>query len=245
MLLKLHASPYMLCLSLCNKKRLAIQHMNRPLFPTTLSIPSYDIRKLVGLRTYQHPHVQLYLCVFFYAGISFVTLLQLENDLEFLGLLIMQNALKPETAPTIEQLQVAQVRCVMVTGQSLPSCNQITQRVAYKFRDFRFLQQWIWGLMFSGMWHHTVLREVLKSCGGTCCVHLQSRRVNRTVFLSCRWRQQVRLTPWYYILDYMVSFSRNKWFSVQKLFYIWLSHLLVGNLKCRFSHSNHSCTIFG
>jgi len=27
--------------------------MNRPLFPTTLSIPSYDI----GLRTYQHPLV--------------------------------------------------------------------------------------------------------------------------------------------------------------------------------------------
>ena len=30
--------------SLRNKKRLAIRHMNRPLFPTTLSIPSYDIR---------------------------------------------------------------------------------------------------------------------------------------------------------------------------------------------------------
>jgi len=30
--------------------------MNRLLFPTTLSIPSYDIKK-VGLRTYQHPLV--------------------------------------------------------------------------------------------------------------------------------------------------------------------------------------------
>jgi hypothetical protein len=29
--------------SLCIKKRLAIRHMNRHLFPTTLSIPSYDI----------------------------------------------------------------------------------------------------------------------------------------------------------------------------------------------------------
>jgi len=28
--------------------------MNRTLFPTTLSIPSYDIGKLFGLRTYQH-----------------------------------------------------------------------------------------------------------------------------------------------------------------------------------------------
>jgi len=39
----------MLPFSLCNKKRLAIRQMNRPLFPTTLSIPSYDIRKFIGL----------------------------------------------------------------------------------------------------------------------------------------------------------------------------------------------------
>jgi hypothetical protein len=45
MLLKLRALPDMLPFSLCNKKRLAIQHMNKPLFPTTLSILSYDIGK--------------------------------------------------------------------------------------------------------------------------------------------------------------------------------------------------------
>jgi len=54
-MLKSRASPDMLPFSLYNKKRLAIRHMNRPLFPTTLSIPSYDIWKQVGLRTYQHP----------------------------------------------------------------------------------------------------------------------------------------------------------------------------------------------
>jgi hypothetical protein len=43
----------MLPFSLCNKKSLAIRHMNRLLIPTTLSIPSYDIGKYVGLRTYQ------------------------------------------------------------------------------------------------------------------------------------------------------------------------------------------------
>ena len=40
MLLKSCASPDMLPFNLCNKKRLAIRHMNRPLFPT-LSNPSY------------------------------------------------------------------------------------------------------------------------------------------------------------------------------------------------------------
>ncbi|XP_023726909.1 probable cation-transporting ATPase 13A3 isoform X2 [Cryptotermes secundus] len=44
---------------------------------------------------------------------------ELEKDLEFLGLLIMQNTLKPETTPVITQLQVAQIRCVMVTGDNI------------------------------------------------------------------------------------------------------------------------------
>ena len=45
MLLKLRASPDMLPFSPFNKKRLAICHINRPIFPTTLSILSYDIGK--------------------------------------------------------------------------------------------------------------------------------------------------------------------------------------------------------
>jgi hypothetical protein len=32
--------------------------MNSPFFPTTLSIPAYDIGKYVGLRAYQHPFIQ-------------------------------------------------------------------------------------------------------------------------------------------------------------------------------------------
>ena len=43
--LKLCASSDMLPFSLCNKERLAIRHTNRSLFPTTLSIHSYDIGK--------------------------------------------------------------------------------------------------------------------------------------------------------------------------------------------------------
>ena len=72
MLLKSRASPGMLPFSLCNKKRLAIRHMNRPLFPTTLSIPSYVIGKQVGLRTYQQPLVQM--------GLSLSTMKQKETS---------------------------------------------------------------------------------------------------------------------------------------------------------------------
>ena len=56
-LLKSCVSSDVLPFSLCNKIRLAIRHMNIPLFPTILSILSYDIRKWVRLRTYQHPLV--------------------------------------------------------------------------------------------------------------------------------------------------------------------------------------------
>jgi len=45
LMLKSYISPDMLPFRLCNKKRLAIRHMNRPLFPTTLSVPPYDIEK--------------------------------------------------------------------------------------------------------------------------------------------------------------------------------------------------------
>jgi len=59
MLLKSRASPDMSPFSLRNKKRLAIPDMNSLLFPTTLSIPSYDIGKYVGRRTFQHPLIFL------------------------------------------------------------------------------------------------------------------------------------------------------------------------------------------
>ena len=41
---------------------------------------------------------------------------QVEKDMHLLGLLVMQNALKPETMPVMHQLQAARIRSVMVTG---------------------------------------------------------------------------------------------------------------------------------
>ena len=44
---------------------------------------------------------------------------QIECQLHFLGLLIMQNTLKTETTPVIRQLSVANISCKMVTGTPL------------------------------------------------------------------------------------------------------------------------------
>ena len=43
---------------------------------------------------------------------------QVECDLTFLGLLVMENRLKPETTPVIRQLSEANIRTIMVTGLS-------------------------------------------------------------------------------------------------------------------------------
>ena len=39
-----------------------------------------------------------------------------ECDLTFCGLLVMENRLKPETGPTLKILQDANIRTVMITG---------------------------------------------------------------------------------------------------------------------------------
>lgn len=42
---------------------------------------------------------------------------QMEKNLNFLGLLVMENRLKRETTPIIMELKMARIRPVMVTGQ--------------------------------------------------------------------------------------------------------------------------------
>ncbi len=42
-----------------------------------------------------------------------------ESELTFLGFLVMQNTLKPQTEPVIKELKHANIRCLMVTGDNL------------------------------------------------------------------------------------------------------------------------------
>ncbi|XP_069068846.1 probable cation-transporting ATPase 13A4 [Pleurodeles waltl] len=44
---------------------------------------------------------------------------EVESDLTFMGLLIMENRLKPETSPVLQELSRARVRMVMITGDNL------------------------------------------------------------------------------------------------------------------------------
>lgn len=41
----------------------------------------------------------------------------LETNMEFLGLIIMQNKIKPETAGVLQELRQAHIRTLMVTGK--------------------------------------------------------------------------------------------------------------------------------
>ncbi len=42
-----------------------------------------------------------------------------ESELEFLGLIILENRLKPESAPTIKILKSANIRTIMCTGDNI------------------------------------------------------------------------------------------------------------------------------
>lgn len=42
---------------------------------------------------------------------------EMEKDLEFLGLLILENRLKPETTGVIKILKEARLKVVMITGK--------------------------------------------------------------------------------------------------------------------------------
>ena len=44
---------------------------------------------------------------------------QIEEGLTFLGFLVMQNTLKPQTAGVIDELKAAELRCLMITGDNL------------------------------------------------------------------------------------------------------------------------------
>lgn len=43
----------------------------------------------------------------------------IEANMEFLGLIIMQNKLKPETPGVLQDLHQANIRTVMVTGENM------------------------------------------------------------------------------------------------------------------------------
>ena len=63
---------------------------------------------------------------------------KVEKDLSFLGLLILQNQLKPQTAPVIRTLTQADIRCIMITGQYHNNNNQqyLSYTVPTKISNF-------------------------------------------------------------------------------------------------------------
>lgn len=58
---------------------------------------------------------------------------ELEKNLHFLGFVIMENRLKPQTRPVILELQSAAIRTIMVTGKSMlhNHTHHCVQPVAY------------------------------------------------------------------------------------------------------------------
>ena len=63
-----------------------------------------------------------------------ITREEAEKDLVFLGFLVMQNTLKPESSGVIQELRSASLRCLMVTGDNLLTAVSVARyRVGQQF----------------------------------------------------------------------------------------------------------------
>ncbi|XP_077998098.1 polyamine-transporting ATPase 13A3-like isoform X2 [Glandiceps talaboti] len=65
-----------------------------------------------------------------YNDIKKITRDEVENNLTFLGLLIMQNTIKSETIPAIKKLKKAKIRTVMVTGDNILTAIHVARKCA-------------------------------------------------------------------------------------------------------------------
>ncbi|XP_078523058.1 putative cation-transporting ATPase 13A4 [Lissotriton helveticus] len=72
-----------------------------------------------------------------------------ESNLEFLGLMVMENQLKPETKPVLEELLEAKIRTVMVTGDNLQTALTVAKH--------------------SGMIPESSRRSLVSACGPEGC----------------------------------------------------------------------------
>ncbi|XP_073434761.1 probable cation-transporting ATPase 13A5 [Dendrobates tinctorius] len=52
---------------------------------------------------------------------------EVESNMEFLGLLILENCLKPETKPVLEELRAANIRTVMITGDNIQTATTVAK----------------------------------------------------------------------------------------------------------------------
>ncbi|XP_021361034.1 cation-transporting ATPase 13A2-like isoform X2 [Mizuhopecten yessoensis] len=52
---------------------------------------------------------------------------KVEKDMTFLGLIVMQNKLKPQTRPVIRKLIAANIRCVMITGDMIETAMSVAR----------------------------------------------------------------------------------------------------------------------
>ncbi|KAL8188329.1 UNVERIFIED_CONTAM: hypothetical protein K2H54_065675, partial [Gekko kuhli] len=62
---------------------------------------------------------------------------EVESDLTFLGFLIMENRLKRETRPVLEELMAARIRSVMVTGDNIQTAITVAREAGLILQDSR------------------------------------------------------------------------------------------------------------
>ena len=94
-----------------------IAEMSRPEtlprdFQDVLTMYTKEGYRVIAIATKRLEHLS-------YVKVQRIDREKLENDLDFLGLIIMENRLKPETCEVIKSLKAANVRTIMCTGDNI------------------------------------------------------------------------------------------------------------------------------
>ena len=64
---------------------------------------------------------------------------QVEKDLDFIGLIIMENRLKPQTTPVINLLDAANIRTIMCTGDNILTALSVARECEMIYEDQRVI----------------------------------------------------------------------------------------------------------
>jgi magnesium-transporting ATPase (P-type) len=84
-------------------------------------LPRYDAAIVAHLCTFDRVVDRLVRCTWLRRAL-------VETDLRMLGLLIMQNRLKPQTTPAMAQLIQANIECIMITGDNALTACYVAQQ---------------------------------------------------------------------------------------------------------------------
>ncbi|XP_069071492.1 probable cation-transporting ATPase 13A4 [Pleurodeles waltl] len=164
-------------------------------------------------------------------GVDTFTREQVESDLEFLGLLVMENKVKPETKPALQELRNAQIRSIMITGDNLQTALSVAKHSGMILKKSKVIV-----VEASGPQGSTPAILKFQTQENNVC--------NGHVTKEISVRMDESLTPTYAANEFCFAMSGKSYQVIVQHFYSMLPKLLLnGVVFARMSPRQKTCLI--